>query len=73
MHEVATAGEETTAYSIGHSIGQLLNLKRMIDLNMTDHSSNPEGMRGLTPMFSKDEIINVIDETVNLLGKVSYP
>ena len=73
MHEVAVAGEETTAYSVGHSIGQLLNLKRMIELNMTDHSSNPEGMRGLTPMFSKNEIIDVIDETVNRLSKVTYP
>ena len=66
MHEVATPGEETTAYSVGYSIGQLLNLKRMIELvDFDTHQS--------TPIFSKDEMIDIIDETVNRLGKVTYP
>jgi len=66
MHEVATAGEETTAYSVGYSIGQLLNLKRMIELvDFDTHQSSP--------IFSKDEMIDIIDETVNRLGKVTYP
>ena len=66
MHEVAKVGEETTAYSIGHSIGRLLNLKRMIEL--VDFDKSQSG-----PIFSKDEMIDVIDETVNRLGKVTYP
>ena len=66
LHEVAAAGEETTAYSIGHSIGRLLNLKRMIEL--VDFDKSQSG-----PIFSKDEMIDVIDETVNRLGKVTYP
>ena len=66
MHEVATVGEETTAYSIGYSIGRLLNLKRMIELvDFDTHQSSP--------IFSKDEMIDVIDETVNRLRKVTYP
>ena len=66
LHEVATAGEETTAYSVGYSIGQLLNLKRMIEL--TDFDTRQSG-----PLFSKDEMIDIIDETVGRLGKVTYP
>ena len=66
MHEVAKAGEETTAYSVGHSIGRLLNLKRMIEL--VDFDTRQSG-----PIFSKDEMIDVIDETVNRLSKVTYP
>ena len=66
MHEVAVAGEETTAYSIGHSIGRLLNLKHMIEL--VDFDKSQSG-----PIFSKDEMIDVIDETVNRLGKITYP
>lgn len=66
MNEVAAVGEETTAYAIGHSIGRLLNLKRMIEL--VDFDKSQSG-----PIFSKDEMIDVIDETVNRLGKVTYP
>jgi|GEM_PF-6650969 len=66
MHEVAAVGEDTTAYSIGKSIGQLLNLKRMIQLVDLDTCQS-------APLFSKDEMINIIDGTVNCLNKISYP
>jgi len=67
LHEVAAAHEETTAYSIGYSIGQLVNLKRMIEL--VDFHRDQTHM----PIFSKDEMIDIIDETVNRLNKVTYP
>ena len=51
---------------MGYSIGQLLNLKRMIEL--VDFDTRQSG-----PIFSKDEMIDIIDETVNRLGKVTYP
>ena len=51
---------------MGYSIGRLLNLKRMIELvDFDTHQSSP--------IFSKDEMIDVIDETINRLGKVTYP
>ena len=67
LHEVAAAHEETTAYSIGHSIGQLVNLKRMIELVDLDRNQS------YSPIFTKDEMIDIIDETVNRLSKVTYP
>jgi hypothetical protein len=73
LHAVAAAGEETTAYTVGSAIGKLLGLKRMIDLNMTDHSSNPEGMRGMMPMFSKDEVLNEVETVINKLNTITYP
>ena len=73
MNQIAATSEETTAYSIGHTIGTLLNLKRMVEQNMTDYSSNPEGMRGLTPMWSKDEVMEQFDRAINKLNTITYP
>ena len=73
MNEVAATSEETTAYSIGHTIGTLLNLKRMVEQNMTDYSSNPEGMRGMLPMWSKDEVMDQFDRAINKLNTITYP
>jgi len=73
MNEVAATSEETTAYSIGHTIGTLLNLKRMVEQNMTDYSSNQEGMRGLTPMWSKSELMDQFDRAINKLNTITYP
>ena len=64
LHEVATAGEETTAYTIGYTIGKLLNVKRMVELNYDELGR---------PLFTKDEITNVLEEVINKLGKVTYP
>ena len=73
MNQIAATSEETTAYSIGHTIGTLLNLKRMVEQNMTDYSSNPEGMRGLTPMWSKDEVMEQFDRAIDRLNAIKYP
>lgn len=64
MHEVARDGEETTAYTLGHTIGTLLNLKRMVELNMDD---------GSRPLFSKDEVMEKFDCAINKLNKITYP
>ena len=73
MNEVAATSEETTAYALGSTIGTLLNLKRMVDQNMTDYSSNQEGMRGLTPMWSKSELMDQFDRAINKLNTITYP
>jgi len=73
MNEVAATSEETTAYALGSTIGTLLNLKRMVDQNMTDYSSNPEGMRGLTPLWSKSEVMDQFDRAINKLNTITYP
>ena len=64
LHEVAAAGEETTAYTIGYTIGKLLNVKRMVELNYDELGR---------PLFTKDEITTVLEEVINKLGKVTYP
>ena len=73
MNQIAATSEETTAYSIGHTIGTLLNLKRMVEQNMTDYSSNPEGMRGMLPMWSKDEVMEQFDRAIDRLNAIKYP
>lgn len=70
---VATDGSESTGGKIGWAIGTLINLQRMIELNMTDHSSNPEGMRGLTPMFSKEELLATCQNAIDKLNTIQYP
>lgn len=73
MNQVAATSEETTAYKLGHAIGTLLNLKRMVEQNMTDYSNNQEGMRGLLPMWSKDELMDKFDQAINKLNTITYP
>jgi len=73
INEVAATSEETTAYALGHTIGTLLNLKRMVEQNMTDYSNNLEGMRGLHPMWSKSELMEQFDKAINKLNTIQYP
>ena len=73
MNDIAATSEETTAYSIGTAIGTLLNLKRMVEQNMTDYSNNLEGMRGLHPMWSKSELMDQFDRAINKLNTITYP
>ena len=73
INEVAATSEETTAYALGHTIGTLLNLKRMVEQNMTDYSSNPEGMRGMLPLWSKSEVMEQFDKAINKLNTITYP
>lgn len=61
---VTVAAEETTAYTIGTAIGKLLNVKRMVELSYDELGR---------PLFTKDEITDVLEEVINKLGKVTYP
>ena len=70
---VATSSSETTGGKLGFAIGTLLNLQRMIEINMTDHSTNPEGMRGLTPVFSKTELLTTCQHAIDKLNTIQYP
>jgi len=65
--------EDSTGGKLGFAIGTLRNLKRMIELNMTDHSTNPEGMRGLTPIFSKSELLETCQTAIDKLDTIQYP
>jgi hypothetical protein len=73
LHAVAATSEETTAYALGSTIGTLLNLKRMVEQNMTDYSNNLEGMRGLHPLWSKSELMEQFDRAINKLNTIQYP
>ena len=73
INEIAATSEETTAYSIGHTIGTLLNLKRMVEQNMTDYGNNLEGVRGLHPMWGKDKLMSEFDRAINKLNTITYP
>ena len=73
INEVAATSEETTAYSIGHTIGTLINLKRMVEQNMTDYANNLEGVTGLHPMWSKSKLMDEFDRAINKLNTITYP
>ena len=73
INETATTTEETTAYALGTAIGTLINLKRMVEQNMTDYSNNLEGMRGLYPMWGKDKLMSEFDRAINKLNTITYP
>ena len=73
MNEIATTSEETTAYALGTSIGILMNLKRMVEQNMTDYGNNLEGVRGLHPMWGKDKLMSEFDRAINKLNTITYP
>jgi hypothetical protein len=73
MNEVAATSEETTAYALGHAIGTLMNLKRMVEQNMTDYSTGPEGRRELLPMWSKTELNEQFDRAIDKLNSIKYP
>ena len=73
MNEVAATTEETTAYALGSTIGTLINLKRMVEQNMTDYSNNLEGMRGMHPMWSKSELMEQFDRAIKKLDSIKYP
>ncbi len=73
MNEIATTSEETTAYALGTSIGILMNLKRMVEQNMTDYGNNLEGVRGLHPMWGKDKLMSEFDRAIHLLDAIKYP
>jgi len=64
LHEVAAAGEETTAYTVGTAIGKLIGLKRMVELTFDDLKR---------PLFSKDELMNEVETAIDKLDTIQYP
>jgi len=66
INEVAAVGEETTGHKIGYTIGTLLSLKRMVELNMSD-------IPNYRPFFSKDEVMDMFDKAINKLNDTRYP
>ena len=73
INETATTTEETTAYALGTAIGTLINLKRMVEQNMTDYGNNLEGVRGLHPMWGKAKLMSEFDRAINKLNTITYP
>jgi len=73
INEMTATTEETTAYALGTAIGTLINLKRMVEQNMTDYSSNLEGVHGLHPMWSKQEVMHQFDRAIDKLNTITYP
>ena len=73
MNEIATTSEETTAYQLGTTISALLNLKRMVEQNMTDYGSNLEGVTGLHPMWGKTKLMSEFDAAIDRLNGIRYP
>lgn len=73
MNEIANKSEETTAYALGTSIGILMNLKRMVEQNMTDYGNNLEGVRGLHPMWGKHKLMSEFDRALQVIDGIRYP
>ena len=73
MNEIAATTEETTAYALGTTISTLMNLKRMVEQNMTDYGNNLEGVRGLHPMWGKDKLMSEFDTAIDKLDGIKYP
>ena len=73
INETATTTEETTAYALGTAIGTLINLKRMVEQNMTDYANNLEGVTGLHPMWGKAKLMSEFDRAIDKLNTITYP
>jgi hypothetical protein len=73
MNEIAATTEETTAYALGTAVSTLFNLKRMVEQNMTDYTSQREGRTGLQCIYSKDEVMREFDKAINKLNGIRYP
>ena len=73
INEMTATTEETTAYALGTAIGTLINLKRMVEQNMTDYYSNLEGRRGMLPMWSRSEVMDQFDRAIDKLNTITYP
>ena len=73
MNEIAATTEETTAYQLGTTISALMNLKRMVEQNMTDYGNNLEGVTGLHPMWGKARLMTEFDRAIDRLDGIKYP
>ena len=61
---VTVAVEETTGYKIGYTIGTLVNLKRMVEINLAESKVN---------VFTYQEIMDMFDKAINKLRDTNYP
>jgi len=66
---VASNSFETTGGKLGFAIGTLLNLKRMIELNMEDGSCRSSKL----PIFSKQELLETCQNAIDKLDTIKYP
>ena len=66
---VAANSFETTGGKLGFAIGTLLNLKRMIELNMEDGSCHSSKL----PIFSKEELMETCQNAIDKLDTITYP
>ncbi|NBR46937.1 MAG: hypothetical protein EBT68_07500 [Verrucomicrobia bacterium] len=66
---VARNSFETTGGKLGFAIGTLLNLKRMIELNMADNSCRSSEL----PIFSKEEMLTTLNNAIEKLDTIQYP
>ena len=73
INEIANKSEETTAYALGTAIGTLINLKRMVEQNMTDYGNNLEGVTGLHPMWGKAKLMSEFDRAIDVLDGIKCP
>jgi hypothetical protein len=60
---VATSSSESTGGKLGFAIGNLINLKRMIELN-DEH---------VGPLFSKQEMLDAVNKAISKLDTIEYP
>ena len=65
----AERSEDSTGGKIGFTIGTLLNLKRMIELNMADGSCRSSEL----PIFSKAELLETCQNAIDKLDTIQYP
>ena len=66
---VADNSFETTGGKLGFAIATLLNLKRMIELNMEDGSCHSSRY----PIFSKQELLETCQNAIDKLDTIQYP
>ena len=66
---VASNSFETTGGKLGFAIATLLNLQRMIELNMADNSCHSSKL----PIFSKAEMMETCQNAIDKLNTITYP
>lgn len=60
---VATSSSESTGGKLGFAIGNLINLKRMMELN-DEH---------VGPLFTKKEMLTTCQAAIDKLDTIQYP
>ena len=66
---VADDSSNSTGGRLGFAIGTLLNLKRMIEINMAEDSCRSSRY----PIFSKQEMLDTCQTAIDKLDTIQYP